>query len=216
VGPKDYLHLLLAVDPAGAAHDTIGEFALWQAWWDGQQQQNYFFGTATQIAPYGDEWILGRPAHFEYRIMHRDGTPRLIVRKPFEPRAVTDADVQSMVPFFMAGARARGRSDEQLADLRRDIEATPRADVMPAYSKILTDAAHNVWVERFRWFDPWSLPPDPQPTTWDIFSPTGEWIAEIVVPARVLLLSIAEGRVLGARMDESDVRHVVVYELMRS
>ena len=210
-GPAWYHHLLLAVDPLGATWDTIGEYRFSQFHWDGSTQNNYIFGAQAYELPYGDDLIRGNASTYEYQVQSRDGAPRLIVRKAFQPQAVENADVEAVRALFL-----RNVPERRMPETRRLVESLPSAPTKPAYSSILVDQERNVWIERFRWFGPWSLSSDPQPTTWDVFDPSGEWISEVVVPVGVVLLSISERRAFGVRIDELDVRHIVVFELSRS
>ena len=213
-GPAWYRHFVYAVDPGGSRRDTIGEFAFAQAYWDGSQQQQYWYAPNAVLLPYGDELLYGVPTAFEYRILGREGTVRRIVRKAYTPEPVGAAEADAVRAIFMENAAGVAPPD-QLPDLRRRLEATPTASHKPAWSSVLVDADRNVWVERYRWMHPWDLPPDPAPATWDVFDPDGAWLAEVNVPTGVLLLSVGRDRVHGVRIDEMDVRHIVVYGLDR-
>ena len=216
-GPVTFQHLLLSVDPLGATWDTIGEFGLTQAYWDGREQVGYRFGVPGLVRAYGDGVLLATSADYEYRILDRSGVTQRIVRKatPFTP--VQPEDVEALVENFLDFmAQRAGITDQDLARFRVILEATPTAEQKPAYSSILVDSELNVWVERYRSADPWGVPPNPRSTTWDVFDPDGFWIATLEVPAAVLLLSVSAGRAYGVRIDELDVRHVVVYEIIRS
>jgi len=209
-GPGWYRHLLLLVHPDGNSWDTLGDYRFSQSHWDGHQQNTYLFGSWIFSLPFGDEILLGNSSTYEFRVVNRSGVLRLIVRKQVPLEEVTSQDVEAIADMFAEGAE--GDPDQ----LRRRVESFPRAETKPAYSKILVDHEQNVWVERFRWLDPWSTPMNPTPTTWDIFAPDGIWIAELVVPAGVLLLAVSDDRAYCVRIDEVDVKHVVVYGLTRS
>jgi hypothetical protein len=212
-GPAWYYHYLLANEPTGAGLDTIGRFGLSQRYWDGQGQTSYLYGPVVSAIPYGDDLLVGNPATYEYRVIGRDGQTKRIVRRAATPEPVQAADVEAIVTRFLESARSRGATDDQLRETRRSVEGYPRPLSKPAYSNVLVDPDLRVWIERYRWFDPWSVPPDPQPATWDVFSTDGQWLAEVVVPASVVLLSISRDRALGVQIDQMDVRHVVVFAL---
>ena len=216
-GPGWFRHLLLLVHPDGNSWDTLGDHRFAQSHWDGRQQANYLFGSWIFSLPFGDEIVLGNSSTYEFQVLTRDGVPRLIVRKEVPLEEVTNQDVEAVADMFAeAASYGRGSADVDPAEIRRMVQGFPRAPTKPAYSSVLVDAEKNVWVERFRWLDPWSIPLNPSPTTWDIFAPDGEWISELLVPAGVLLLSVGEDRAYCVRIDEMDVRHVVVYGLTRS
>jgi hypothetical protein len=213
-GPAWYRHFVHAIDPAGGSRDTVGEFAFTQRYWDGSRQQQYWYAPNAFLLPYGEDLLHAPGTTYEYRILRRDGSVKRVVRRAFTPQPVEATDVDAVMTMMFANAR-RFAGPERLPEIRRQLEATPRASHKPPYSSILVDDERNIWVERFRWMNPWSVPADPQPTTWDVFTADGEWLTEVTVPAGVLLLSVAADRVYGARIDAMDVRHVVVYGLNR-
>lgn len=212
-GPAWYRHFVYAIDPAGGSRDTVGEFAFTQQYWDGSRQQQHWYAPNAFLLPYGEDLLYAPATTYEYRILRRDGSVKHIVRRAFTPQSVEAADVDAVMTWFIENAR-RFAGPERLPEIRRQLEATPQASHKPPYSSVLIDDERNVWVERFRWMNPWSVPADPKPTTWDVFAADGEWLTEVTVPTGVLLLSVSADRVYGARIDEMDVRHVVVYGLL--
>lgn len=212
-GPVRYQHDLLATAPAGERSDTIGRYGLSEFYWDGQQQSTYLFGASAIALPYGNDLLLGSAATYEYRIIGRDGGTKRIVRKMSTEEPVESSDIEAVITRFVDAARSRGATEAQLSGTRSRVEAYPHAATMPAYSSMMVGPDLRVWVERYRWFDPWSVPPDPQPATWDVFSSEGEWLAEVVVPAGVVLLSVSRDSALGVHVDALDVKKVVVFAL---
>jgi hypothetical protein len=212
-GPAWYQHYLLATPPAGESLDTIGRYGLAQAYWDGQKQTTRLYGPSTTVLPYGDDLLLGRSDAYEYSVITRAGTTKRIVRKAYTPQPVQPADVEAVVTRFVEAGRANGATEERLRQTRSNVEGYPRAAEKPAYSSMIVDPGLRVWVERYRWFDPWSVPPEPQPSTWDVFSPEGEWLAEVVVPARIVLLAASRDRLLGVHVDSLDVKQIVGYAM---
>jgi hypothetical protein len=213
-GPTAFEHLLIAIDPSGEAWDSIGEFALAEQHWDGTRQQGYTIGAFAIVRAYGDDLIIAFPRTYEYRILGRDGDLRRIVRKSYEPMPVEQSDIDQIVGFFTRGV-ARNASEADVEELRRSIESRPRSAARPAYSNLIVGSDGTVWIERYRWPDPWTIPDNASPTTWDIFTPTGEWLTELVVPARVVLLSATDRKTIGVYFDEDDVRQIVIYDIIR-
>lgn len=212
-GPALYRHYLLATAPTGETMDTIGRYGLSQAYWDGQKQTTRLYGPGTIALPYGDDLLLGRSDEYEYRVITRAGRTKRIVRKAHTPQPVRPSDVEAVITRFVDAARSNGATEERLRQTRVNVEGYPRAAEKPAYSSMIVDPDLRVWVERYRWFDPWSVPPDPQPSTWDVFSREGEWLAEVVVPARVVLLSVSRDRLLGVHIDSLDVKQIVAFAI---
>ncbi|MGI9626991.1 MAG: 6-bladed beta-propeller, partial [Longimicrobiales bacterium] len=215
-GPAWYKHRLLAVHPEGETWDTVGRYEFSQASWDGSQQEELLFASHVQEVPYGRDLIRANPESYEYQVLNRKGQLQQIVRRSFDRAPVQDADREAHIEWTVGMIRASpGGSDESAERARTMFEKMPSARYMPAFSKVLADDLANVWVERFRWFDPWSLGPNPKESVWDVFSSEGQWITEVVVPSRFLPQSVTRDEILGFRVDEFDVKHVEVYGIVR-
>ena len=213
-GPVRFRHLLLSADPAGMVWDTIGEFGLMEAFWTGTEQVGYRFGAPGLVRPIGDSVLLANSHAYEYRILDRTGATVLIVRRQTPSIPVESGHVDEAVETFVDYmSRQPGVSAQDLDRMKETIAATPTAPILPAYSNVLVDDAQRVWVENYRWPDPWSVPLNPRLSRWDIFSRDGNWLATLDVPARVLPLSIRGDRLYSVRIDELDVRHVEVYTI---
>ncbi len=212
-----YRHLLLSVHPDGNSWDTLGDYRFAQSYWDGRGQGEFMYGSWIFSLPYGDEILLGNSSTYEVQILGQDSVPRLIVRKETPPEPVTDEDIGALADWIVEMvSHGPGSGDLDLAQIRLGVESSPRSETKPAYSNVFVDGGMNIWIERFRWLDPWALPLDPRPSTWDIFAPSGEWMSELVIPAGVVLVSVSDGRAFCVQVDEMDVKHVVVYGLTRS
>ncbi len=213
-GPVRYQHLLLSVDPDGAAWDTIGEFGLAETHWSGSEQGGYWFGAPGIVRTLGDRLLLATEREYEFRVLSRAGVPELIVRRDIPAESVEPGDIAQVVDLFVASMAGQpGMSEDDVRQMRRRIEATPTAPTKPAFSNVVVDDELRIWVERFRWLDAWGVPLDPEPSEWDVFSPAGEWVATVDVPARVLIASVSGNQVFGIRVDEADVKHVEVYDI---
>lgn len=213
-GPAWFKHFLLVVRPDGGGWDSVGDYRFSQLHWNGATTTSYFFAAQAYELPYGNDLVRGNGETYEYHILRRDGTPTRIVRRSFTREPVSAADVDEFVDIFIERSTKRQQPPPQMIEqLRRQLRANPHPDLKPAYSNLLVDHEQNVWIERFRWFDPWSVPREPEPTTWDVFDPSGSWIAELTAPSRVLLMSVSAGGVVGVRIDDVDVRQVVIYDV---
>lgn len=207
-------HPLLALAADGERWDTIGVYPFMQATWDGNRQSFGMFTNQVFEAAFGSQVIRAHSETYEIEILERDGTLRTKVRKRFDPIPITQTHVDHFIAWFLQ--RGEGApSPEVEAEVRSMLRDTSHPDYLPAFSHVLVDPDLNVWVERFRWVDPWEPGPDPQPTTWDVFGPDGQWLTEILVPAGLLVQSVSSSRIYGFTVDDVDVRHVVVYAIVR-
>ncbi|MEM7417794.1 MAG: hypothetical protein AAF389_20055 [Gemmatimonadota bacterium] len=214
VGPVWFRHFLLAVDPDGVSQDTIADVRFSQTYWNGERTSSYLFGAFGFHMPLGEHVLHATGEAPEYRVLDREGETRRIVRMPSDAVPVTEADIGQLLAFFESNLPPQV-SAEQRAQMRQQMEATPVAPTKPPYSAVFVDDARNVWVERYRWFDSRSIPSNPTPTTWDIFSEEGTWLAELAAPAGIVLLSASGDRAFGTRIDEMGVRQVVGFQIER-
>lgn len=79
---------------------------------------------------------------------------------------------------------------------------------MPAYSRVLVDAAGNLWVAEYR------RPGDDLPR-WTVFDLDGRMLGTIDMPQGFSPSEIGSDYVLGTIRDELDVERVRLYELVR-
>jgi len=121
----------------------------------------------------------------------------------------------------------------------------PRPEVVPTYQEMLTDAAGNLWLERFRlpWDEAWLwdvVGPEVVPTyqemltdaagnlwlerfrlpwdeawLWDVVGPEGEWLGTVEVPTGFTPHQIDDDLLVGVHRDEMGVEQVRVYRLVK-
>jgi hypothetical protein len=92
---------------------------------------------------------------------------------------------------------------------QRAFAEMPVPETMPAYSQFMVDAAGNLWVEEY------NRPGDDQPR-WVVFDPNGVMLGTIETPKRFRLYEIGVDYVLGRGVDELDVEHIQMYELLKT
>jgi hypothetical protein len=216
-GPAWYSTAFLRVAPSGESWDTLGDLrVLSQQYWTGTNQMQFPFGLQASMAVSNDELIFGSGESFELRYYDDEGNVRKIVRRAYERPRVTEADVQKFKTWYLERMRTSPGYSEAVADrVRRRLEELRFAERKPAFSSVLEDSEGNVWVEEFRWFVSFEVPPDPGPSVWSVFAPDGEWLAQVEVPARFLLQSVTSDQAYGFFVDEVGVKHVRVYELIK-
>ena len=92
-----------------------------------------------------------------------------------------------------------------------EIEASlPDPETRPAYSDLLVDSEAYVWAAEFHGRAETELPTD-----WEVFSPEGEWMGTVQLPARFTVFEVGRDYVLGRRLDELDVERVQLLRLFR-
>jgi hypothetical protein len=213
-GPAWYVHDLLRLDATGSVSDSLGRFGIWQSHWDGESQNDYYFGAHVFKVPAGERTVIGDSRTFEYRVHDRDGDVEMIVRRAYEPQPVTQVDLDALLESMLADYAGDTTHPGAAERLIEAFPSTPHAEVKPAYDLILVDDEDRVWVERYRRAWAKSPPPDAGPSDWSVFAPDGTWLMTVETPEDLVVTSISNGRVFGFRQDDLDVKHIEVYELV--
>ena len=173
------------------------------------------YGPAARVTVFDYGFCVGFTRAYEFTCYNEAGRALVTVIRPnIRGRSVSPADKQT---FFhgidVANPGARG------ADYRKQIrETTTFSDRMPAFGRIFVTSDGHVWVGEHNPADETlgtMNPSPPKPTTWDIFSLDGEWIATFRAPARFRPTDAHGGRVVGVARDDADVEHMVVYSVRR-
>ena len=79
---------------------------------------------------------------------------------------------------------------------------------MPAYDGVIVDRGGNLWVEAYR------RPGDSVPR-WTVFDAQGVMLGAVAVPDLFEIMDVGDDYVLGKWVDELDIEHVQMYELMK-
>jgi hypothetical protein len=91
----------------------------------------------------------------------------------------------------------------------------------PLISEILVDASEHLWVREYRIQQDGIDRSEPQsasagePQRFNIFSPDGQWLGSVDVPAQLQLTDIGVDYIAGIWRDEDLVESVRVYGLAR-
>lgn len=166
-----------------------------------------------------------------YRI-HQD---QLYVAETLTPRIVRydlDGTVQSEITWEPAegpdpatalaevrdSALARADPDE-LQSVRQTFDAVPAASAVPVFHDFLVDGEGFVWVRPYELpghahhLGGWSGPG--AGGSWLIFSPRGERVGTVQVPAELIPLHIGTDAILGLARDELGVESVRIHAIER-
>jgi len=138
----------------------------------------------------------------EIREYDAAGSPLRILRVLREPVPVTGA----MVDAFVERQLATVKDANEAAEYRRRYRNAPTRESVPAYQRLLVDAAGRVWAEHFREDRDAS-------SAWSVFDDDGMVLGTVTLPERARLLAVGHGLVVAARRDSLDVEHVVAWRL---
>lgn len=205
-GVYDGASPLLFMGREGALLDTLGTFPRRATYMRiAESSINLLrmpFGTETSYATTRDRLHLGTGASFEILSFDRAGDLARILRADVPGRPVTDADLARYTEAAVARAPEPAR-----AGIRTMYREVPVPEHMPAHGALMTDAAGNLWVQRYRFAD--------EPSTWAVFDPDSAPLGTIATPDGVTLLEIGEDYILGGGADELDRPYVGVWSLER-
>ncbi|HEX7119305.1 MAG TPA: hypothetical protein VF212_10980 [Longimicrobiales bacterium] len=213
-----YRHALLRVAPDGESWDSLGVFGILQARWTGREQRELPYAAIAVHAVRANDLLYGTGERFE--LLRYDPHGRLveIVRRPWEPRPVTDAHRERFRAWYRARAVAASRTHGGAAGVERAmrrLDALDYPDHLPAYDRLVVDALGHAWLRHH----PGTLTPDatdPATTPWSIFTPDGRWLGELSLPTPFTPDDIGADYVAGIWEDADAVRWIRVYALTRA
>jgi hypothetical protein len=215
-GPAWYRHLLLKVAPDGESWDTLGTFVIQSEYWNGTNQEQYWFGPMPVKVLAGDGFWFGKGESFQVTRYDGEGRPLRIARRPYEVQPVSDGLKNHLREWYLDRVRSSPEvNDEILERIRQQFDDGQFAETVPPYSGMLVDSHGNVWVEQFRWFLPNERSPMAEPSFWSVFDSDGIWQGDVEVPSGLILRHITENRALGFVIDEFDVKEVHVHRLAK-
>lgn len=158
------------------------------------------FGRRTVMAMHGDVLLVGTGESPAVRTIDSEGRARDLLEAAAEPRPVGPADIDA---YWKNLVTIGGGPD---GDDRTRPQGVPYPAVIPPYADLHVDQAGRVWVAESRLPREWS-----QPAPWQIFSPRGEPLAQIRLPARSVLMEAGTDWVLLRELDPDGRETVSLY-----
>ena len=163
------------------------------------------FGPAVAQVPWGDLVVHTLGDRYEIKAFAEDGTLARIVRRENAARPPTAEEVEAYIE-----EQVSGYPDELVAEQRRRYRSVPVAERMPAFTSVVVDRLHHLWVEEYE------LPGGERPgSLWTVFDPEGRVLGFVETPEGLEIFEIGEDYILGRRLDELGVEHVRVWPLER-
>ncbi|MGD8868966.1 MAG: hypothetical protein PVI01_15155 [Gemmatimonadales bacterium] len=204
---RDSTYYLL-VDLDGALVDTLGYFPgdEWYVWSEGQATYgaNPPFSRSPATAVYDDGFYFGSGDSYEIVYYATDGTLQRVIRRTLPNLEVTPGDVERYRQDVLQRTNDNSRRQFWL----KNFDALPVPKTMPAFSGLISDAEGNLWVAEYR------RPGDDQPR-WTVFDPDGVMLGVVETPERFRVYEIGSDYVLGRGVDDMDVEHIQVYDLLK-
>jgi hypothetical protein len=218
LGPARDSLLVVRVDASGAVVDTIGLFpgnrvTVKMIEMGGASiplSIPVAFAPTTQLTAGSGTAYVGVPDTYEIGVYSPSGKLLRLIRRAQPPRVVSEAD--------KAGWRDRMRAQSlpstsprmrQTMQTMLDALANPDfAEIMPAFRRLLVDAAGDLWVSDYQGSDSTRQ-------HLSVFDPGGRLLGTVVLPQRLMVTEIGADYVLGHTTDETEVEHVELYALIK-
>jgi len=171
------------------------------------------FDPATRVAIDGTSLYEGDGSSFELRRIGRTSAERAerveqideIVRRVFTPPGLTP---DLMTRDFEARFRRFAEQTDYYETIREAYGGMPVGETVAAFDRLRVSVDGELWVRAF------PLPGE-ETHVWSVFSADGEWLGEVETPASLEVYEVGAGFLLGKQLDELEVEHVVLYEIMR-
>jgi hypothetical protein len=200
--------------PDGAQADSLGEFPIFEVYWDGGAPRNYPYGGTVVKAAFGDGFLVAAGSDMTLAGYDATGALRRIFRRIYESQPISHEDIDAYAEWSSARLRAsQDVTEEAVESFQTFVLGLLTPEFKPAVSALLVDDLGNVWAEEFRWVDPRSVPTEPSPSTWSVFRANGRWLTQVRVPEGFLLSAVSGGRVYGVFLGASGSKTVRSYPL---
>jgi hypothetical protein len=165
-----------------------------------------------------DHWYVAEWKTFSVAVYDTLGTHvRTLTRAlPTEPFSRHEKDEIIRNRLRLAGM-GEGIIGSNPSALERSLRKNTRwPEHLPALQAIVEDTDGNVWIQHYySLLAPHVHPADGRVAKWSVFDPSGRFLGELSTPPRFTVSSITRDQLIGFRTDESDVRHVHAYRIIK-
>ena len=205
-------NLLLRRDPSGALEDTVLEMPIGQSVSFTGNTPNITMFESEPMWTVGPEGTLYTGINSEYsvNVYSPGGELVRIVRRPFEPRPITDSDQTEMRRIVQGLWEDQGMPAQAMEMMS---QALGFADAYPAYANLLGGPDGSLWVQRIQTPDEMRERgeafniQDLGSATWDVFNAQGQLLGSLEMPPRFTPLVFIRGDLYGVLRDELDVQY---------
>lgn len=189
--------------PSGELLDTLTTLPGWEAFVAVEFDARPLLPKTGHIAVRENLIYLGTADRMEFEIRSAKGQLERIVRVPTYDLTLSAQEIRDE-----REARTPANASQRIRDI---IAAMPDPESRPAYSRLLVDESGFVWAAEDNGFAGRD-----DATDWEVFTPDGEWLGSVRVPARFTAFEFGERDVLGVWRDDLDVEHVQLLPLDRN
>ena len=162
-----------------------------------------------------DRVCAGYPSTFDITCFDSRGKPLFRIHWNVRRRAVTEDERQFLRSAHVAANISRVRREI----LEKEASAFVFAETAPAFGTLAIATNGELWVSEFHRAmgrpGPGSIIAPSAPVRWHVFGRNGNWVADVMLPARFVPYEMGTDYVIGVTFDQDDVEHVVLYRLRR-
>jgi hypothetical protein len=192
------------------ARDTVATLTLEGRTWirrDGRLSVARIpYGREAVWASFREDLVLGLAHDYEIQRIDRSGRLTEIIRWDVPQQAVTAEEWS----YFTHSLEQLYRDNPEEREYGPPLEHFQRPEVKPPYSALLVDDEGRIWVQRYGRYSIHGAEPSGD---WWLFDATGQWIANVTMPAGLQVVAIMDDRVIGFVLDELDVEHIRIHRL---
>jgi hypothetical protein len=167
----------------------------------------YMWGPIPHAAVHDTTIFFGPADSYEVRRYSWNGALSGIVRLARPSVPTTEAHIEA---FWEEGRKSMARWDPRLrAQAEKRISGIRFAPTLPAYHRLETDAAGNLWVQEY------ARTRSREGRVWTVFDPAGAYLGDVEMPDRFTVHQFGDDFVLGTWRDADDVEHVRMYPIVK-
>jgi hypothetical protein len=161
------------------------------------------FGVRIHASVSRSRIVVGNGEEYQVSVFDPTGALKAVYRRLIPREKLPDAWVTQYIDSIV-GVQLPQRQPE----VRRQLEAAPRREYLPAFTDLMLDQLGCLWVAR-------EIGPGETTRPWDVFDPGGRLLGPVILPAGLQVTQIDREYVLGIRRDANAVEYVVLHQLMR-
>jgi hypothetical protein len=171
------------------------------------------FGVVVAAA---DRVCAGYPDEFDVTCFDSRGKPLFRIRRDVRRRAISDDEKQFLRNAHIAANVGPRTSRETL---EKEAAVFLFAETVPAFGTLAIATNGELWISEFHRAmgrpGPGATIAPTSPVRWNVFSRNGDWVADVMLPARFVPYEMGSDYVVGVTFDRDDVEYVVLYRIRR-
>ncbi|HUF69780.1 MAG TPA: hypothetical protein VMM79_14145 [Longimicrobiales bacterium] len=195
-------------DPATGAQDTLGWFRSGMHEQVGEETRWVAFSPNSTAGWSSRHMYAGDSRTWSIHAYGWDGRLSHIVRMDTQPQPVTAEMKDEFRRSFLDRVASDPRQAANMAMYERTMANLPWAETLPAWRDLRGDEAGNLWVSEDAGTG--------ASTNWNVFGPDGQWLTPIGLPDGVRILELGDDYLLGLWLDELDIEHVRMYDIVKA